>query len=252
MPNYVANIVKMEGIAKLPLFIVEDGKRHFDFNKMIKMPESLNIESRSTTEQRIMYYLTERCTIPVNCLGEEKLETARKLISNMFSKQDEWLRTIFERVMETAYKATEGKRDEMYQKGQTYISNYVNYGATTWYEWCIKNWGTKWNACDTEIIDEDTIKFDTAWSSPEPVIAKLAEMYPDAVIEHWWADEDMGSNTGYKHFYHGQETDGCYYDTCSNEAYDTYITCWGETECLYKDEDGNWQRHSCETCHGCD
>ena len=33
MPNYVKNIVKAEGICRLPLFSEENGKRYFDFNK---------------------------------------------------------------------------------------------------------------------------------------------------------------------------------------------------------------------------
>lgn len=51
MPNHVKNVVKMEGITNLPLFVEEDGKRCFDFNKIILMPESLNIESGSMTDE---------------------------------------------------------------------------------------------------------------------------------------------------------------------------------------------------------
>ena len=32
MPNHVKNVVKMEGITNLPLFVEEDGKKCFDFN----------------------------------------------------------------------------------------------------------------------------------------------------------------------------------------------------------------------------
>ena len=81
---------------------------------------------------------------------------------------------------------------------------------------------------------------------------KLSEMYPEATIEHWWADEDMGSNDGYRVYQGGQIVEGDYYDSCSNEAYEVYIKCWGESECLYQDEDGNWQHRDCDTCHGCD
>ena len=65
MPNYVRNIVKMEGIVKLPLFTVEDGKTRFDFNKVIPMPDSLDIESGSITDEAIIYYVTDKCTLPV-------------------------------------------------------------------------------------------------------------------------------------------------------------------------------------------
>ena len=81
---------------------------------------------------------------------------------------------------------------------------------------------------------------------------KLSEMYPEATIEHWWADEDMGSNDGYRVYRGGEIVEGDYCDTCSNEAYETYMECCGESECLYKDDEGLWQRRSCEECHGCD
>lgn len=46
MPNHVANVIKMEGIKNLLLFSADDdGKQYLDFNKLIPMPESLNIES---------------------------------------------------------------------------------------------------------------------------------------------------------------------------------------------------------------
>lgn len=252
MPNHVKNVVKMEGITNLPLFVEEDGKRCFDFNKIILMPESLNIESGSMTDECAMYYLTEKCTIPVGCLDAEKMKTAKGIIGNLFSKQEDWLREIFNRAMTKAYKETEAKKIEMYEKGKTYIEKYEKYGCTTWYDWCTKYWGTKWNAYSNEQRDEDTIEFETAWSNPEPIMLKLSEMYPEATIEHWWADEDMGSNDGYRVYRGGKIVEGDYCDMCSNEAYETYVECWGESECLYKDDEGLWQRRSCEECHGCD
>lgn len=42
------------------------------------------------------------------------------------------------------------------------------------------------------------------------------------------------------------------YESCSHEAYATYVLCWGESACLYQDEGGNWCRRNCDECHGCD
>ena len=56
MPNHVRNKVKMTGIVNLPLFTTETDKytkeqfTFFDFNKLIPMPESLNIESGSSED----------------------------------------------------------------------------------------------------------------------------------------------------------------------------------------------------------
>lgn len=79
-------------------------------------------------------------------------------------------------------------------------------------------------------------------------------MYPGARIEHWWADEDTGNNTGYRIFEEGKETEESvgYYENCSKEAYSCYELCWGEMpKCYHKDENGNWVQHDCKGCTGC-
>lgn len=43
------------------------------------------------------------------------------------------------------------------------------YGANDWYDWCVKNWGTKWGDYNTEIYRRDDhifLTFTTAWSCP--------------------------------------------------------------------------------------
>lgn len=85
---------------------------------------------------------------------------------------------------------SDSDREDLYHDGSIYVSNYQKYGATTWYGWCNKNWGTKWNAINTLVYGQDEVSFDTAWAPPEPVIAKLAEMYPGTEIRHIWTHED--------------------------------------------------------------
>lgn len=68
-------------------------------------------------------------------------------------------------------------------------------GVVCWYTWNIENWGTKWGAYDAEIGDE-TLKFDTAWSHPLPIIRALAKKFPDATLKVRYADEDLGYNLG--------------------------------------------------------
>lgn len=243
MPNHVKNVVKMKGITALPLFTVDDdGEKFFDFNKMIPMPESLDIESGSMTDECIIYYLTGRCIKKIWELESEKIDLIRKLVRG----DNAWLAQIWERACK---KGAEVKEDrEMYTKGRIYIDNHFKYGYTTWYDWCRTNWGTKWNAYEYSEIDADTIEFETAWNAPEPVMKKLAEMYPDIEIEHKWADEDMGHNSGCCTYYKGEVSGG--YDETDNEAYAHYVECWGESECLYE-EDGVWKRKTCEECKAC-
>lgn len=231
MPNHVKNIVKMKGITKLPIFTDERGAKSFDFNKIIPMPESLDIEEGSIKSIAIEAALRK--------LGELRCPFQR---GNYYRMDDK----------EFKQRLHGRNEEELAKKGLLYISNKILYGAATWYDWCCDNWGTKWNSYSNELRDDDTIIFETAWANPEPVMTKLSQMHPEAVIEHWWADEDMGSNDGHRIYRGGEiiEEDHC--ESCSNEAYEIYIKCWGESACLYQDQNGNWKHHDCDDCHGCD
>lgn len=157
---------------------------------------------------------------------EEDGEKQEIIMNHSFIKNDEELKILFVRVMEKVCNATEPKRNEMYQMGQTYVEDYQKYGYTTWYDWCIANWGAKWNAYCNERVDENTISFKTAWSNPESVMLKLSKMYLETVIEHWWADEYVGMNVGHRSYYKGIIVDGGFCDECSEEAYTIFAKCW--------------------------
>lgn len=66
-------------------------------------------------------------------------------------------------------------------------------GCTSWYDWAIDHWDTKWNAYDDEVIDDDEnsyiISFHTAWGPPEAVIHELRRQYPDAYITGYFVGE---------------------------------------------------------------
>lgn len=64
------------------------------------------------------------------------------------------------------------------------------YGENNWYDWSIKNWGTKWNSEDAE-VDGNEIQFLTAWSPCDPVIAALAKMYPTMRFTHTFYETGM-------------------------------------------------------------
>ena len=56
----------------------------------------------------------------------------------------------------------------------------ASFKVPAWYAWAVKNWGTKWNACDAEystIDPENVIWFDTAWSPPVAVFEALARHF---------------------------------------------------------------------------
>jgi hypothetical protein len=69
---------------------------------------------------------------------------------------------------------------------------------TAWRRWSIDNWGTKWNAYGQRSgqTNPDELRFETAWSHPEPIINALCARFPDREIQVAYADEDTGYNLG--------------------------------------------------------
>ena len=66
----------------------------------------------------------------------------------------------------------------------------------TWgYDWCITNWGTKWNAETPLRVDGGDfvgVTFETAWSPSLPVTAAIAQRFPCLTIEHSYGEGGMG------------------------------------------------------------
>ena len=64
----------------------------------------------------------------------------------------------------------------------------MQYGCTSWYNWRIENWGTKWGVSEFS-CNRTTMIFETAWATPEPIFEKLSEEFPNDYIEVKYADE---------------------------------------------------------------
>ena len=64
-----------------------------------------------------------------------------------------------------------------------------------WYHWCIDNWGTKWDCSDLSIdYDDDEqleLTFNTAWSPPEGIVARLKEKYPNLEFTCFYDEPGM-------------------------------------------------------------
>ncbi len=66
------------------------------------------------------------------------------------------------------------------------------------YEWCVNNWGTKWNAYDIKRRDYGgfCLTFQTAWSPPLPVIAELHKRFPECRITLEFFERGMAFSGG--------------------------------------------------------
>jgi|TARA_B100001939_G_scaffold100192_1_gene86374 hypothetical protein len=63
------------------------------------------------------------------------------------------------------------------------------YGYDNWYDWCNAHWSTKWGCYDFE-IDDEVIRFTTAWSPMNELIVKMmAQDFPDMF---WSFEEEQG------------------------------------------------------------
>ena len=76
------------------------------------------------------------------------------------------------------------------------ILNLANHGYTDWYEWHCGEWGTKWDAYDLVIQNNDTgffcVSFDTAWSPPDAWIKNIIQDFPDLQFVLEYSEEGMG------------------------------------------------------------
>lgn len=162
MPNWVNNTIQCK---KEILLKYVNEKGCLDFNKIIPMPESLILdECQPLQTQSVVCYRTKKFTIKLDDLNHYQERCCKELIEavqNGTCKED---------------------LDKMYLLGKRYIDNMRMYGAYTWYQWCIDNWGTKWNACHSDPIAKDSVDFDTAWSAPEPIFEKICELNPQEEI----------------------------------------------------------------------
>ena len=237
MPNHVRNVLQLHGEQKdidSLLGHVRSEESAFDFNTLIPMPKTLDIVSGSQT-----------------VLGLEAAKYLETGVVPEASNLQYW------RNQEDASIPLERYIDILVEQGrcnlnlgQVALDNIREHGSPTWYEWRCAHWGTKWNAYSIEIT-ENTISFDTAWAAPEAVIDKLAELFPAVQITHYWSDENIGSNCGHTVYWDGGKTPDIVIDH-SSDAYETYVFCWGDSDCLERDERDDWQRKDCEVCAGCD
>ena len=215
MPNNIQNrlVVKANQVEELKMFLgairgFDSEDKFIDFNKIIPMPEEIkNTESSSKVDDAIYYYL----------VNTEQEWLINKILKYSISRMDRFANFSQEEL------------NEMFAIGQQYVNNWKRYGAKDWYDWSRINWGTKWNAYNTDLeyIDECevVIYFQTAWSGVSDIIKELTERYPQLIFEYAYSDEDMGYNCGNGY---GEDGEFSYtmYEDGSDEAMEIYALCW--------------------------
>ena len=117
-------------------------------------------------------------------------------------------------------------------------SNLKKYGYKNWYDWCVSEWGTKWNAGgdnDAMMVDYDEdvdnqgtalFQFDTAWAPALGVLQKLMDDHPELSIECRYYEPGVG--------FMGVWTDG--QDRCYDNIEGSKDTFWQSDDGRLLDE----------------
>ena len=204
MPNWTYNRIKCKkSIGDKILTITENGYS-FDFNKLIPMPDDLKLDAGSIEGDSIAcYYLSlnddEKYKLMKLLKSKEssycynywnKYKSDIKELENNPNKLNDKINNfngLFDFDKEKQF-------NSLNELGKQYIENIKNYNFPQWYDWCVENWGTKWNVEDDidvvydKNIDEYDISFQTAWSVPTGIVEKYSELCEDD--EFYWEYED--------------------------------------------------------------
>ena len=237
MSNYVTNIIEIHAEGKalenILTAIRRDGDEYgsLDFNKLIPMPESLDLTKGSVTDDSVRAYISnlrdEIVTHPdrPGSLAEVKryVSASEKILRGSFG-----LNTSVSQYMPPSEVAKQADRHNMtvasfLALGKKYLDNQLTYGSATWYDWCVDHWGCKWNTEDGSLLkdgSENVLQFDTAWSAPFPFMEALSKAFPDTKFFHSWADEDIGHNVGQMTLYGGAVVSEEIPEGGSKEAYE--------------------------------
>jgi len=167
MPNHITNRLTIIGteeqVAQVRAEIKgEDEDQFIDFNTFVSTPKEL-----------------QGTVSPMSILTQEEYDIQEQKIATD--------------------NLTENERNFGFSRGLTReLSNdyEAKFGADNWYDWQIRNWGTKWNAYDQIETDVDELEFNTAWSTPLNAMVHLSKKYPQVEFKVRYADEDFGYNVG--------------------------------------------------------
>jgi hypothetical protein len=127
---------------------------------------------------------------------------------------------IYKTTTEGSFKIRNAEQQEEWEKEQEILQeqNLKEYGFSSWYDWSVANWDTKWNAYSCYTLQDDLgidevceLGFQTAWSPPINVIRQLAKLTGESLRMSYY-DEGWMFGGEYLVEADGSESDNCYDD----------------------------------------
>lgn len=190
MPNHTTTELELMGntdeIKRFILNVDKGDGNHFSFESLLPMPNELITTvspSRIVTQEQIDVDKAE-----YNLVYNALMEDERKLRDNYDPKG------------EHSFGITQETNDRFIKQ----------YGVNNWYDWKVKNWGTKWGAYDTNEWDVSegyaNISYHTAWTPATAFIINVSKQFPLIKFQHSFADEG-GSFLGIEIIQNGEVLD---------------------------------------------
>lgn len=103
------------------------------------------------------------------------------------------------------FKDAHGEKPEGYDTWtmEQKLAHDLKFEGDGWYDWNVREWGTKWDACDTDSTDGTADKaphlyysFNTAWGIPEGVFASMVADHPELDFD-FESEEEQGWGAKY-------------------------------------------------------
>ncbi len=192
MPNFCYTRVVVTGSAydlrnfRRRAFVRDDRTgEEFSFGQIIPMPKVLEVDVPSFDDAICVLALGSdpRELMNSGMTLEDALSSERAVASGVTSRDD-----LLAHLEETEPAALASVRER--------LAAFDEIGYFDWYSWRIDHWGTKWPACETEILadrsDRLEFRFANPWNFPEPVFAELGELFPALRFDVTALDPDVG------------------------------------------------------------
>ncbi len=253
MPNWIRNKIMIGNNFLLnkviDKYVVEykDEKgnlfKMFDFNKLIKRPEELEIEFSSKSDESLKLYLTyisphlDYFGIKEKKMDEDSFDRLLlKCKERMITFKDLILKD--DEIKELLEKYKDQSLEDILDLGKKQINNLNKYNSINWYDWSINNWGSKWNSTNFMFLEDGKgFSFDTAWDPPFPIIIKFIKDNPNLTFVYLFADESIGSGVGYVLVKNGKISYKGSFEDYSVDAFKLAFDVWGcEDDYKYNEE----------------
>lgn len=188
MPNWTTNKIIMNGSTEDIKKLRKTFGKKFSFNDVIHMPKCLN-DFGGVPSGLAVY---------VGQYYKNRGKAPSTRVMKYLAHNHIYLGKLTEERMDAS--------DVMY--AEKAIKNLEKTGYAEWYTWSCEHWGTKWDACDSVLMDEAedelVYAFSTAWCAPFKVFEELSMQYPNVTFECRWQDEDDDTELGEdgEHLYH--------------------------------------------------